>query len=340
MAGGATVDAGGVRHVALWASRSGLAGPWAPVTFFPASSDAPSDLITGVATSNGSFAAFGSRPSPLHGIPRPSVWRARGDPPLTWDESPTLREQFGGENVVGIGGLAGGPHGFTIAGAWINTAGRSSAVVWRSPDGRSWARNDTDPTFVGAGGELPQAVDVADSTDGVVVVGRAPNPSPADPVAQDGAIWWSGDGARFRRVLAASPRGPGAQISIDAVRVADGRYVAAGTDSVHGRTTLALWSSDDGQRWVSEPTGVLLSARAPASVTALALRGHAIFVAAVVEGHPSVWERDGAHRWANVPVAGIPGGGVRTVALAADSSAVAVSAIGDRSSALWTAAVK
>lgn len=336
VAGGDTVDQAGDRQVQIWLSAAGPQGPWLNPALVASSIDGPHDVVSSISSNGSLTAALGVRPSPLHGIPRASMWTETSRSPSVWEEARVGREVFGGENVVGIGGMAVGPHGVFLAGGWSRDGERSSAAVWTSPDGLAWSRDDNDAAFLGDPPELPQAADVADAPAGVVVVGRAPAPAPGNPTAEDGAIWWSADGHRWTRVLEAKGGARGTQISIDRVGFGRGRYVAAGTIETPGSVKLAVWTSCDGSSWREQSTGVHLSSGSVSSVTGLAVVGDAIVVGAVAGGRPVLWEARHSGRWERLRLpADSPSGAVIDVTATTTALAIAARQT-DASGAWWT----
>jgi hypothetical protein len=328
--------------VAIWWA-AGVRGPWHRATFTAVTNDGPLDTILGLARTGAVSVALGSHGSPIHGIPRPSPWMS-ADGGRSWSEVPTLRELFGGENIVGLGALTAGPHGFFVAGTWVATDNRSVATVWQSPDGRRWARDDHDPSLAGSPGELTMAEAVGDRADGLVAVGSALVPTPAAPAAQRGAVWQSADGAAWSRLDAGAPSlgaGPG-QVQVERAAATAGGWVAAGVSSVGGRAQVVVWT------W--RPGGELAATALPSpaitgnvAVGGLAVTASSVVVAAAVDGAPALWlaplsaaGRPGRWRPVSPPPGPLPPG-LRTVALADDGTAVAVVIRGATGSQLWVA---
>ena len=336
LAGGATVDGRGVRTIQIWTSPTGPQGPWRRSTFSATSIDGPQDVVYSMAESEGISVAQGMRPSPLHGIPRPSMWRATDLNMASWSEAPAQREEFGGENVVSVGAVAAGPHGVALSGSWINSADRSSAAVWTSTDGVDWRRNDSDPAFAGIPPELPQASDIADAPPGLVLVGRAPAPTSGDPTAEHGAIWWSADGTRWVRTLTAQVTALDAQVSIDRVHFGGGRYVAVGSIRRKQRTELGEWTSDDGRSWRQIPTGVSLPGGST-SITGLALLDNEVLVGAVTHSETILLVKRGAARWTRIPLPAEAPPAPDRLEVAATRQTVAIVVRGASMSGLWWA---
>jgi hypothetical protein len=332
-------SAGGV---AIWWAP-GAHGPWERATFTAITHDGPLDTILGLARTRGVAVALGSHASPIHGIPRPSPWTS-ADGGRSWSEVPTLRELFGGENIVGLGALTAGPHGFFVAGTWVAADNRSVATVWQSPDGQRWVRNDHDPSLAGAPGELTMAAGVGDGAGGLVTVGSALIPTPAAPAAQRGAVWQSADGVAWARLdpgAAALGAGPG-QVEVERVVPVAGGWVAAGVRSHGGRSEVVVWT------W--RPGGALTATTLPSSATpgelvvsGLAVSPSSAMLAAGAGGVPKLWLAPlGAAgqpgRWRPVsPPPGPAPSGLRAVALAFDGTTAAVVLRGATSSQLWVA---
>lgn len=336
LAGGATVDDHGVRTVQIWTSATGPQGPWRRSSFRATSIDGPQDVIYSIAESPSISVAQGTRPSPLHGIPRPSMWMSTTLDAASWSEAPALREEFGGENVVSVGGVSAGPHGVALSGSWINRADRSSAAIWTSTNGLDWQRNDSDPAFAGVPPELPQASDIADARPGLVLVGRAPAPTPDDPTAEHGAIWWSADGSSWARTLTAQVASRDAQVSIDRVRFGGGRYVAVGSISRQQRVELGEWVSDDGRRWSQLPTGVSLPG-GTISITGLAVLDNDLLVGVVSHRGAMLLVKHGAQRWAQIPLPAQAPPVPERLEVAATPQAVAIVVRATGMSGLWWA---
>ena len=255
--GGTVVDGRGDRHVRIW-SAPGPAGPWrvAGMAAVPGL-DGPQETIEDLSSGTAGLIAFGYRLSPDEGYPRPSAWVARDGRPSAWDEIHEDREFFGGPDIISFGGMSQGPHGCFVAGTWTDGRGRPVISVWRTTDGRDWTHDYTDPAFEGRPGEVPFASGVADSRSGVLVSGSVETPTASDPGHQEGALWLSADGTRWRRLplpAGAGSGGPGT--TFDAVAAVPGGWLVAGTvgtatgttgtgtgaASGGGRSVPAVWS--------------------------------------------------------------------------------------------------
>jgi hypothetical protein len=330
--GGDTIAADGTRSVAIWSAPAAPAGPWQPASFTPVSLDAPYDVILSLARTATNTLAFGSRASPLHGNPRPSVWALSQG--VSWAEVPTLRELFGGENVLTLGGLAGGVHGFFLAGTWINAANRQVATVWRSADGTQWSRNDTDAALAGGPGEITSALDTADSQSGIVTVGTALDSTSAHPGAQRGAIWWSPDGRGWQREASDDPSLSAAdQTTVQIVSATPDGWLAAGIRTTPAGSVPRVWSSPDAVHWT--PDNLPSSGPGDLVVTGIATSGAWRFVSGVRNRQPVLWAtRTRTWRPVGMPD-GVAPGALRSVLVAAQGASVLIVLRGDARSTVW-----
>jgi hypothetical protein len=116
------------------------------------------------------------------------------------------------------------------------------AVVWTSPDGRSWTRVPDADLFHDASGVNAPAVALSGGR--LVAVGwtRAEEQDMTSSIA-----WWSDDGRAWSRVLALRPA-PGPTGGVLAVR--DG-FMAVGTRAASGpgACPAGIWASSDGMAW-------------------------------------------------------------------------------------------
>ena len=123
------------------------------------------------------------------------------------------------------------------------TLDASTAIAWRSPDGRSWERAPDQDAFVVdvIGGTHMFAV--AATATGWVALGSAPNDG-----AYDSGAWTSPDGIRWTRIPAlASPTGRDAHPS--AMTWTGAELVAIGSISGPESSVGAMWTSPDGTDW-------------------------------------------------------------------------------------------
>lgn len=132
-AGGAEVD-----RAAAWVSPDGRA--WRAATIDGA---AGSRMEAVIATPSG-WLAVGSRDGALSA----ASWTSTDG--LTWHagpESPALRNLGGTIRMLGVAADGAG----YVAAGWRDSAGNGNAVVWTSPDGRTWTRMPDDDSFSGGG---------------------------------------------------------------------------------------------------------------------------------------------------------------------------------------------
>jgi hypothetical protein len=282
------------RTVALWTAPS-RSGPWqlASMNADP-QRDGPNETImfvTGAAAGR-SGVAFGWRNSPTEGYPRPSAWISESPSGQSWIEIVEPREFFGGPNIVGFGGLSGGPHGFFICGTWTDPAGRPVISVWHSSDGRSWSQDTADPAFAGRAGETPFGKGVADSDYGVLLVGTAEVPTPSDPTGQRGEIWYSKSGQSWRRLFTGELAADASTAFASVAAIPAGWLVAGTRMTRHGvreESAAAVWLVSNNLKLRAEeylPTG---SVGDPIAVTSMSVDASHVLVGGVAGGKPILW---------------------------------------------------
>jgi hypothetical protein len=331
--GGGVSGPDGVNQVAIW-SAAGPSGPWVRNAMAPVPGrDGPNETIQGFAIPAGSGlrAAVGSRPSPTEGYPRPSTWTAgkqSGAP--AWREALAARELFGGPNVVAIGGMDAGPHGYFIAGTWIGEDNHVVAAVWRSAAGLSWARDDTDPAFDAGPGAQSYALAVADGQSGVLVAGTTARPEPGDPTREIPTLWHSPDGSRWARLPTLPSGGRG---MIRTVRALGTGWVAGG----QAASRPEAWTLTSGLH----PSARTLPGAPGAIVDDLAVTPAAVWAVGITPGGSVVLWRAARHGdrvpgWTEVnpPPAG---GGWSAASLAATATQVIVVASNAARSQVWRA---
>jgi hypothetical protein len=245
--------------------------------------DGPNETILafGTQAGDGPLTAFGSRPSPTEGYPRPSTWFAPSGRPgaPSWQEVLAARELFGGPNVVALGGMSAGPHGYFIAGTWIGPGNHVVAAVWHSSNGLRWTRDDSDPAFRAGSLSESYANDVADGSSGVLLGGTTAIPTPGNPTREVGALWYSNDGGHWVRLASLAARGP---TVVRAVRALGGRWVAAGTAG----SQPEAWTIDAHRRVSAQA----LPGTAGAAVDDLVVTSASVLAAGVTPaGAPAVW---------------------------------------------------
>jgi hypothetical protein len=331
--GGGLIGPDGVNHVAIW-SAADPSGPWVRDAMAPVPGrDGPNETILGFAipAGPGLRAAVGSRPSPTEGYPRPSTWTAGGPSRSPrWREALAARELYGGPNVVAIGGMGAGPHGYFIAGTWIAPDNHVVASVWRSGAGLSWRRDDTDPAFDAGPGAQAYALAVADGQSGVLMAGTTARPEPDDPTREIPTLWYSPDGSRWARLPALPSGGTGV---IRAVRALGTGWVAGG----QAASRPEAWTLTPGLH----PSPRTLPGAPGATVDDLAVTPAAVWAVGVTPGGSVVLWRaarqgDRVRGWTEVssPPAG---SGWSGASLAATASQVIVVASNPTRSQVWRA---
>lgn len=249
---GGVLGPGDATRPAGWSSVDGRT--WRSVTFAPLSTSlyGPQNVIYSVGCTAGRVVMIGSRPGGAHGIPRISTWQRRADGAMAEVFAPF--DTYGGDDGVDAARVAGGPHGFLIAG---NRA--SGAAIWLSPDGAAFRLFEKVPGLADGAGRRTAARDGVEDADGrwVVVGGIAPVTS----LDQAPAVWTTRDGAdvapavvpapagfnELQRVVrlgddvvAAGPRGD----RVGAWREHDGSWAEAGAFDGHAIQSLAVAGDD------------------------------------------------------------------------------------------------
>ena len=86
--------------------------------------------------------ALGAVAGGAHANPRPSFF-VGGPGVIAEHEQPF--DAWGGENAVGITGVAASPDRLLLVGQWAPDGHRASGALWTSADGRSYVRHDRSP---------------------------------------------------------------------------------------------------------------------------------------------------------------------------------------------------
>ncbi|WP_026341618.1 hypothetical protein [Actinomadura atramentaria] len=143
--------------------------------------------------------------------------------------------------------VTSGAHGWVAAGT-STWRGKDSAVVWTSPDGRTW-RQSSDGDLHESGNAWRRIADVTASPNGYVAVGTV-----ADPAGQAGqqerpAVWTSADGGQWALQKLPLPAGSLSAV-LTRVAVKDSTVVAVGTAARQGASVaFAVRSTDGGRTW-------------------------------------------------------------------------------------------
>ena len=163
---------------------------------------------------------------------------------------------------------ASGP-GFVAVGHGCRTAAGvglvgCEALVWTSPDGRSWSRVPSSDaldigTYLPLSGPSIGMYDVAAGPPGIVAIGYAGRLATTGLSEFDSAVWFSRDGATWERL--ASPLGTAGHAALRPAAIAwsGDRFVivgedraslsGAGADLQTARAAAAVWTSPDGRAW-------------------------------------------------------------------------------------------
>lgn len=216
----------------------------------------------------------------------------------------TIAEPGGG--LAGV--LAPGPDGeWLIAGRSRDADAVGRPVLWRSPDGLTWAVEQIDPASDGN-----FAVDgLARWGATVVVVGREDLGT-----GHRGAVWVAGEGERFTRVDGDEFEGP--FTTVETVAGGPDGFVATGSTGTGGEASAVVWRSSDGRRWHRDDRAVeLLGDGHDASVSAVAMRDGAAVMAGTVAADATtdaaVWFSPGGDRWERVESDSFTGPGAQAI---------------------------
>jgi hypothetical protein len=230
---------GGTRKPVLWARSAG--GSWHEVPLKVTSFYGAQATLASL-SANGRLNALGAVAGGAHANPRPSFFV--GDATRV-----TEREQnfyvYGGENAVGIVGVAAGPSTLLMVGQWAPDGHRASGALWTSPDGVTYVRHDEIPglgdSADGKRTTSPQAA--AAVGDRFVVVGSVTDLSKPE-LSIVPAVWTStGTAVSLGSLPAAAGQlgGPTA-VACAAPNPPSGRCLAAGLVTEQGTEVLAAWT--------------------------------------------------------------------------------------------------
>jgi hypothetical protein len=226
---------GGTRKPVLWARDPH--GVWHEVALKVTSFYGAQATFASL-SAYGRLVALGAVAGGAHANPRPSFFVGDAAQMVEREQSFSL---YGGENAVGIVGVAAGPHTLLMVGQWAPDGHRASGALWTSPDGVRYVRHDEIPGLGdSAGGQIttsPQAA--AAIGDRFVVVGSVTDlTKPALSVAP--AVWTS-DGTSVVAGSLPSPGGGYGGPTAIACAQPTGRCLAAGPLTARGVATMAAW---------------------------------------------------------------------------------------------------
>lgn len=326
--------------VAIWRASS-VRGPWRRANLHAdPQRDGPNETIYYLSSYANLQVSFGWRNSPTEGYPRPSAWSGSTDGG-TWQEIIEPREFFGGPSIVGFGGATTGPHGSFVAGTWLNPAGVPVISVWRSVDGRTWTQDATASALTGRDGEIPFAAGVADGAGGVMVIGASEIPSPSDPSARRGALYFSPDGSQWIRLDETLVANRWPQSAFGAVAAFQRGWVVAGTVKRGALTEAGVWMLQNEQAVPRFETLTQGPASAAIKMTSVSVGPAGIIVAGVDRGRLVIWRSsvsDGKPTgWRQLePPTADALSTAHAVTVASGSEATALVVQTSRGSQLWT----
>jgi hypothetical protein len=281
-------------------------------------------VFSSVACRNAEIALVGAKSGGAHGNPRVTTWYRRDDG--TYTDVVAAFELYGGPLAVTVQRIAGGPHGWLIAG------GRTSgAAVWISDDARDFRLVDDDPALSNDDSMETLAWDQVHDGDRWTVVGSAAVKGrlPRVPMA-----WTSPDGVSWHRQEV-----PGSDGFTDLERVikVDDGLLAAG---IRGEE-FGTWTRVDGT-WKRLGTFGELDPdrRAGPYVSALSRAGETYF-ASVSDGTVyQLFASEDGHDWRPVPTPTTPTtAGEHIMALGASGSTLLLLADDGVTGRIWRAEI-
>ena len=177
------------------------------------------------------------------GSPSPTSGETGSPGPIgsaTFEWASVQAASFAGEGDQAITSVISpaNSEGALVAGGFDQGGGDTNAAIWRSQDGRTWNRVQSD-AFTGPGEQSISSV--GGSVGSLVAVGV--DASGGDP---DAGVWRSSDGgATWTRISDGDLGGPGEQ-AISRLRGSKVGLLAVGFDSGSGTSDGGLWISFDG----------------------------------------------------------------------------------------------
>lgn len=190
-------------------------------------------------------------------------------------------------------------HGFgwLAAGSVLEPAGGSNAMVWGSPDGRSWS-----PVAL-VGADDAAAWGLA-SRDGLAMAfGRSGGGDGADA-----GIWLSEDGDEWSAVEADALGGDGRQQAFDGAMTADA-MVVIGSEQLDDSAAPVVWASRDGRSWARAEVPV----EEGDAFAAVAAGPSGFVVAGRGDDDGVVWVSADGARWRRVADPAMGGAGTQAV---------------------------
>jgi hypothetical protein len=311
----------GSTNPAVWSSVDGA--QWTVVTVHPVSAYGPQQVFSSGACGGSSLAAVGATSGGVHSNPRISTWYGNENGLF---EKPAAFELFGGPDAVALSRIAGGGHGFLIAGDRIGATGLAGAAAWLSPTGEAFTLENTDPALASDARTTTSAADGAAVAGGWILAGsltRRDAPGSArDPAA------WRFDGERWAREDVPSVAGEDEAFG-RAVLWTGGRVLAVG---VRG-TAFGAWVRDSGGGWKAVARFGRFSGTAVPVVTGLAVDGGTAYVAGCDGSAFHLWRSDS---WNEVDLPAALGAGAgRRLVVAADGGRLLLGAENGTAARIW-----
>jgi hypothetical protein len=313
LAAGFQVDSDGVRSPSVWESGDGVR--WGRVVLPPSPSTERRDGAYLLARRGSTVVAIGERFTDR--VQNAAWFRSAGKWRALSDTADPLLS-FAGRIVA----VAATPTGFAAVGS-LHTTSTSSARVFSSRDGRRWTLHSELPLA----GEQFQALDIAASSDRMVVVGATSWRN------GDGGIWIWTNGAWTRAPADSSQLGGPGRDQVAAVAYKPGvGFVAGGMSTRNGAEVPAGWISSDGLTWKRLPVQALPFPSVGAAVHDIAVTRNGFVAAGNTTSGALLWRSRMGLEWTLTSAPKAPHEGGESVRVAATSQVIVVTATGEHRS--------
>jgi len=331
---GGVYATGGGTHPVAWSSVDGR--QWTVLPTRPVSAYGPRHLFYSAACGSGRLVVIGAASGGAHGNNRTATWVAdlAGGPLV---EVAASFDLYGGPQAGGVNRVAGGAHGFAIAGNRASSGplggGQGGAAVWTSPDGTAFTLHDTDPALRSDAAGLTFGADMTPAGDGWVLGGSLLPPG-APEAARDPLAWRSSDGARWERERL--PASSTVDESVDRVVGWDRGTLAVGPRGGH----FGAWLRGTDGTWRAGGDFGSLGGEAVPLVTGVTSAAGTAFVAACDGRAYRLWATADGSAWRPVGVPmEMPAGPQRRLLVAAAGDRLLLAAGDGARVRLWMAGV-
>jgi hypothetical protein len=185
--------------------------------------------------------ALGAVAGGAHANPRPSFFTGG---PGGISEHEQKFDTWGGENAIGIVGVAAGPSRLLMVGQWAPDGHRASGALWTSADGRTYVRHDRIPGLGDSlGGRRTTAPLAASYAAGRFVVVGSVTDLTKPGLSIVPAVWLSDGLSVIQGTLSAGAGelGGPTDVACDAPPSGPVQCLAGGLLTVRGAQTLRAW---------------------------------------------------------------------------------------------------